>query len=422
MLYKRFNPVHFSCQIILKYFMWLSVFMVVSTCVYSPCQASWVWDLSPAIPDDDQDWQVFEKKWDQHWDGKNIDELLQIAVELEKKYPDKIETKLWLGRIYFLKAQFKKKNNLFIFKEIEKLAVQAHKLDKNNVFAFKMLIEVLPYVGDLEYSMEQHGDWIKSQGPLHSGYVVPPLTGNEEWEKTLSLWNSRAGQEFDTITQQGLDAVDRFNRLAEKNPDHIETLAWACRANYDIGQYYTSLGFHEEKALKYYRKAIYFGKKALCINKYYMPAVYWTLISRARLIQEENLFTKAKNVSYLMENGLLGLRENGLYNYYGPSLALSTMITNGGWVAEKGIRMAGISVDVLINQLRLAQVVYPNKLYALYGLADIYAHQGENEEALKVLDVLFSKDPDKDPYIKLENRSVVRFARKLKQEIENKRG
>ena len=298
------------------------------------------------------------------------------------------------------------------------MAVAAHQIDKNNVYAFKMIVNVLPQIGDLDYSLKNYGDWIRSAAPLKSGHVIPPMTGNKEWEDALAMYDKRAGEGFDEISEAGLESIQRFNAIADKNPENILALSWACRVNYDIGQYYSSLNLHYEKGMDYYKKAVFYGEKALKIDPHYLPAGYWTVISRARMIQKESLLVKAKYVTYIMEKGLSGFRENGLYNYYGPSLALATIITNGGWVAEKGIGIAGIHKEVLIRQLQLCEIVYPNKLYALYGLADLYANMGKKNEALKTLDLLFSKNPEADPFIVLENRSVVRFARELKQEIE----
>lgn len=379
--------------------------------------ASWVWDMVPAIPSDDA-WLSFKGKWDQRLDAKKIDEIIQSIETIEKKYPNKLEPKLFLGKAYYYKAQYLKRNNLHLYKKVEALALAAHEIDKENIYAFKILLDVLPYIGDADYWMKHHGEWIKAMSPLESGHVIPAMTGNVEWEKALALYDKRAGDEFDAISAEGLESVNRFNTIADKNPKDLYAQAWACRVNYDIGQYYSSLGLHEKKGIAYYNKAVFYGDKALSIDPHCLPAGYWTVISRARIIQKEPLFIKIKIVPYIMDKGLKGLCENQLYNYFGASLALSTIITNGGWVAEKAIGVAGVHVDVLIRQLQLAQIVYPTKLYALYGLADLYANMGKKEEALKTLDRLFSKNPDADPFMVLENRSVVRFSRELKKKIE----
>ena len=396
-----------------------SVFCIILFIIFcAQAQAAWVWDMVPAIPAYDDSWVVFKEKWAQRLDAKKIDEIIEFLETIEKKHPDKIEPKIFLGKAFFYKAQYKKKNNLDLYKKVEALALAAHEIDKESVYAFKILLDVLPYIGDLDYALKHHGEWIRAAAPLESGHVIPPMTGNAEWEAALALYDKRAGEGFDAISAEGLESVKRFNAIADKNPGDVYALSWACRVNYDIGQYYSSLGLHEKKGIDYYNKSVFYGEKALSINPHSLPAGYWTVISRARIIQKEPLFIKIKIVPYIMDKGLKGLCENQLYNYFGPSLALSTIITNGGWVAEKAIGVAGVHVEVLIRQLELAQIVYPTKLYALYGLADLYANMGKKEEALKTLDILFSKNPDADPFMVLENRSVVRFSRELKENIE----
>ncbi len=149
-----------------------------------------------------------------------------------------------------------------------------------------------------------------------------------------------------------------------------------------------------------------------------IAASYWYTLNLARSIQYKSLLTKAANLKTLVDKGLVGLRENGLYNYYGPTLALSTMITNGGWVAEKGLEMAGIDVQTVLNQLDLAEILYPDKLYALYGKADLYHHLGRNEDALQEIKKIYARgEANTNLYMLLENPSVVRFARELEEEI-----
>ena len=225
---------------------------------------------------------------------------------------------------------------------------------------------------------------------------------------------------MNAFTPEGLEGVQKFNQLADNNPKDILANAWACRVNYDTGQFYTSIGKHEEKGFPYYTLSINYGKKALAIDPNYLPAKYWSTLSQARLIQKKSILYKAQYISFMMENGLFGLREDCLYNYFGHSLALATIITNGGWAAEKGINMAGVEVETLINQLWIAHMAYPTKLYALYGIADLYNYQKERKKAQEVLNMIFSANPDQDPYIALENRAVVRFAKEIQQDLDKK--
>ena len=52
------------------------------------------------IPDYDPMWKEFEIMWEKHWDGKNMDDILTLLHKLEKKYSDRIDPYLWLGKCY----------------------------------------------------------------------------------------------------------------------------------------------------------------------------------------------------------------------------------------------------------------------------------------------------------------------------------
>lgn len=382
---------------------------------------AWEWNTTPDIPGYDTRWQRFEDMWDNRCERKNIDAMIDLVQQLETDHPDKIEPKLWLGKLFTLKGKYLKKDGADYFKKAEGYAQKAHQIDPENIIALKILLDALPYIGDLDYALSKHGPWIKSAVPLKTGYEVPPMTGNSDWEEAVSLWNQRAGGGFDEITAAGLEAVKKFNRLAEKSPEDILANAWACRANYDIGQYYSSIGRHEEKGFAYYHDSIKYGNLALLLDPYYLPARYWSMLSQARMLQDESILTKARYVNKMIADSTFGLREDSLYNYYGYTLAIASMITNGGWAAKEGLSLAGIEVQTLINQLRLAQVVYPTKFYVLYSLADLYFYLKEEKKAQEVLEKIFSLDPDMDPLIKLESRSVVRFSRELQEKINLKK-
>lgn len=396
---------------------------ILATCLLmcTTVQADWAWNTQPPIPDNDARWNQFKTMWTCHWDGENLDDMIGLAQSLETDYPNAIEPKLWLGKLHVLKGKYLKSKGLSDLKKAEAYAVSAHKLDRDNIIAFKILIDALPFIGDIDYAMANHGEWIKKEAPLKTDYVIPPMTGDALWEEAIALWKQRAGDHFDEITPQGLESIKKFNALAEANPKSVTANSWACRVNYDIGQYYSSIDEHESKGFPYYNDSIKYGKRALALDPHYLPAGYWSTLSQARLIQKKSILTKAKYVNFMITNGLLGLREDSLYSSYGHTLALAITITNGGWAAQKGINMAGITLEMLINQLALASVVYPTKLYALYGLADIYHYSDEDEKAQEILDRIFSMDPDMDPFITLENRGVVRFARKIQEDIDSKR-
>jgi tetratricopeptide (TPR) repeat protein len=100
-------------------------------------------------------------------------------------------------------------------------------------------------------------------------------------------------------------------------------------------------------------------------------------------------------------------------------VTLGTMITNGGWVTEKGMGLAGVSLELDMNALELAEILNPCYYYIPYCRADILAYQGQYREALEILDRLLARDPNEEPRIP-ENRYFLKFAKTLRDDIERK--
>jgi len=61
-------------------------------------------------------------------------------------------------------------------------------------------------------------------------------------------------------------------------------------------------------------------------------------------------------------------------------LCLGTMVTNGGWVTEKGMVIASINLDIEMNGLEQSEILYPDYLYIPYARADILAYKGKKTE------------------------------------------
>jgi tetratricopeptide (TPR) repeat protein len=93
------------------------------------------------------------------------------------------------------------------------------------------------------------------------------------------------------------------------------------------------------------------------------------------------------------------------------------MITNGGWVTEKGMQLTGITLETELDQLELAEILYPDYFYIPYAKADVLAYKGRKDEALMILEKLLARNPDANKVIAPENRCFQRMAQQLCEEI-----
>ncbi|MCD6569789.1 MAG: hypothetical protein J7L53_03710 [Deltaproteobacteria bacterium] len=386
--------------------------LILFLCVFACPALAGVWDIELPHPDYDPLWSKVTDLWENHWDGKNIDEIITALHELEKKYPDKVETYLWLGRAYYLKGQWKKKDRLDNYKKSEMYALKAHTIDETNITALKILVDTLPNYADKQYLMTHYGEWVKKVTPLPIGRALPELEPSDEWIKAMKNWDQRGDIE------KGKAAVEIFKQIADKNPANGLAQIWASRSLYYLGEYHTSIGQHKTKAVPYYKEGMTYGERALKILPYSIPAHYWLELNLARSVQYTSLFNKARHFKPLLDHILFCSRENGLYYYCGPTLTLATMITNGGWVTEKGMRLTGHTLEMEMNSLDIAEILYPNYFYIPYGKADILAYLGRKQEAREVLDRLFARDPDANKFNAPDNRCTLRLAKELLDEIE----
>lgn len=379
--------------------------------MFARIASAFVWEIELPLPDYDPKWDDVKTLWQDRWENEDNNQITALLHQLEMQYPGRVEPLVWLARMYCIEGHENKKHRQENYKTVEVYAAKALAIDKDNLVAMKILIDTLPNIENLEYTLEKYGQWIRSAAPLPVGRLVPDMEEMARWGEAITLWNHRLNLEM------GARAIILFNKIADEHPDNVNAQIWASRANYDIGQYYTSIDKHVEKAMDFYNTGRHYGERALELDRHSVPAHYWYQLNLARSIQYKSLITKARYLTTLLDHMNFCMQENGLYNYYGPTLALATMITNGGWVAEKGMYLGGVNVEIVLNALDLAEVLYPSKLYVLYGKADILAYKGRKDEALQVLENLFARDPDSNPYIMLENQSVLNFARDLYDEI-----
>jgi len=94
---------------------------------------------------------------------------------------------------------------------------------------------------------------------------------------------------------------------------------------------------------------------------------------------------------------------------FGPVLTLGVIISNGGWVAEQGMKMT-------LNAMDIAEILYPEHFTAPFIKADILASKGKKEEARAILEELLARNPDdfpQPPY----NLSFYRMAKTLYADI-----
>ncbi len=360
----------------------------------------WVWGMLPTTPTYDVRWQQMDELWQDHWDGKNLNTIVKLAQELETAYPDKPEPKIWLSRTYFAKASHSRINRYENFATAEEYAEKALNTDPQNIYAFKNLMAAAAYAGGRDYVLGKYGRWIKTLAPLPSGYVLPVFDSYPEWPAFKQLYDGRHNN-----INSGLQALTLIEALAGKHQDDYLIQSWASRVNYDLGNYYY---YRQDPAsMNHYQRARDFGEKAVKLNENYPPSRYWYILSVARCIEFKPLAVKAQYVMPMTKHNLFCGTENPLYNYFGPGLALATMITKGGWATEKGMQIIGVNLEQAINMLEIAEIIYPTKFYVYYGHADVLNYQGRNDEALAVIRKVTGLDPTADPYLTLENQGVL---------------
>lgn len=375
--------------------------------------APWAWGIAPPFPAYDPAWQEVRDLWDRHWDGANTDELISKVQALEKRYPDKPEPALWLARLYLYRGDTQRRHKRENYQTAARYAVQAHRLDRKDRTALKILACTMPSIESTSSALRTHDEWIREAAPLPEGWIVPEMQG-ETWEQAITLFKDRPQDH-----RKGLQALALFNRIANERPRDGLAQTWASFANYDIGEYYTALGEHETKALPYYKAGMVYGQKALKLEPHSVPAHFWYQCNLARSIQYTSLLNKARYLNPLLKHMVFCAHEDYFYNYFGPCLALSTMITNGGWVTEKGMAMAGVSLESVYRTLEWAEILFPHNLCILYARADILAYQGKKQEAIKLCEEILRRKPDESPYSTMGNMNNQRFTHALYERLKH---
>jgi tetratricopeptide (TPR) repeat protein len=229
------------------------------------------------------------------------------------------------------------------------------------------------------------------------------------WDTFKTLWLARIDIE------KGKAAVAMAERMAREHPADGLAQTWASRANYYIGQYFTSIDEHD-KGIIYYKQGIAYGSKARELLPNSVPANYWYMLNLSRSIQFTSFANKARYLKSILDPLYFCSKENSIYFFCGPVISLATIVTNGGWIAEKGMSFVNITLEMDLNGLEIASILFPHYYYIPYAWADVLAYKGKKAEALAILEKIIASDPNIDPLFP-ENHIFIRMAKRLYADI-----
>jgi tetratricopeptide (TPR) repeat protein len=379
--------------------------MVLSTCVYG-----FSWDPQPPIPNyDPPRWQKVKTLWEKHYGGDNLGELIATLSSLKETYPSKIEPILLLAKAHYLHARYISQNRIEHFDKAEKYAYQACKMDPKNLYALTTLIETICYSRDHDYIFSKYGTLIRSYAPIKDTTDALPDMKYPGWDTFKTLWLARIDIE------KSKAAVAIAERMATENPTDGLAQTWASRANYYIGQYFTSIDEHD-KGIIYYKQGIAYGRKARELLPNSVPANYWYMLNLSRSIQFTSFANKARYLKSILDPLYFCSKENSIYFFCGPVISLATIVTNGGWITEKGMSFVNITLEMDLNGLEIASILFPHYYYIPYAWADVLAYKGKKAEALAILEKIIASDPNIDPLFP-ENHIFIRMAKRLYNDI-----
>lgn len=369
------------------------------------------WDYSLPIPLNDPLWEKVKMQWADHYTKKDVDGLIETLKVLQNKYPDKVEPYLWLGKVYYLKGKLNKNNRVENYKLSEDYAAKAIDLDTKNVNARKILFTSASAYKDFNTIIDKYlPESEKESYTFPVGRALPELAASDMWDEAIKYWDMR--EKIESAEK----AVELFKKIADSQPDNVLAKIWVTRAIYYLGYYYTSIDQHE-KGLPYYKEGIEYGKKALALDPNSVPAHYWRQVNLSRSIQTTNLLNKARNLKPIMNHLVFTANENPTYFYNGPVLSIATIILHGGWVAEKGMGMAGYNMEAVITGVNLGVIAYPSYLYSHFAKAQVLAHIGEKDQAIRILNNILTMDPYRNKYHAPENLCVKRLVKKFLAEM-----
>lgn len=384
--------------------------VAMALCLICPSMlfAESAWDLTIPLPSNDPVWEDVKKIWDDHWDGKNIDQLIDTLYRIEETHGDAVETHLWLSRACYLKARYHKKNRADYLKKSESHAVKALSIDPHSIAGMKLLITSVSSYADLDYIKKTYGPFFMDKLPVPIGRALPEMD-LPEFGAALKQWDQR-----DKI-EKGEEAVALFKKIADENPKNALAQTWVARGNYYLGYYYISLG-QDKRALPFFIEGDRYGQKAIALAPNEVPANYWRQLNLARSIQNANILVKAGHMKPIMDHLVLTANENMTYFYCGPLISTATIIEKGGWVAEKGLGLAGYTMETVKAGLELAVLAFPTYFYTHFARAEVFYHLGKKEEAKSILTRMIAMDPYQNQWHAAENLCAQRLAKTFLEE------
>lgn len=381
---------------------WACVFcLLIFTAVNAFSQDAW--EMNFPLPDDNPLWREVAELWEKHWDGKNIDEMVGVLHRLEAAQPDSPAVHLWLSQGYYLKARHQEKERVESLKQAESYAAKALALDGSDMTAMKLLITAVSSYADMDYIKKKYAATWAAKLPAPVGRALSELD-MPEFKMAMADWDARADVE------KGKKAVAVFKQIADTHPKNLLAQTWVARGNYYLGYYYISLGEHDA-ALPYFKEGNAYGGKALAIDPHFVPAHYWRQLNLARSIENANILVKARYLSPIMDHLVFTANENTTYFYCGPLISTATIIEKGGWVAEKGLGLAGYTIDTVAMGLELAVIAYPTYFYTYFAKAEVLYHIGRKSDAKALMGYILNINPWQNPYHGPENICVQRLAK-----------
>jgi len=370
-----------------------------------------VWDLDLPYQGDNPEWVRVKQLWDGHWDGQGLDDIASGVTRILEREPDMVEPYLWLSKTYYLKARWSRRDRQTNLRQAEIYAARAHDVDPGNMTALKLIVDTMAFSGDTVYTMARYGDWIRGGSPFPVAEALPSLGPSQKSKDFYRLWAQR-----DKI-EKGLAAVEVLKGLAAASPQDALTQLWVSRVYCYLGLYYTSQGNQDKKALACYQQGMRYGENALKLMPYSVPARYWQARNLSGWLNGAGMFKRMRYSPRILEHLLFCSRENALYHYSGPALDMGMLMVQGDWLTRQRVKKTGITPQVALCMLDLSAIVYPDCLEIPYVKARLLSHEGRNEEAVKIVERLLTRNPDSDRFMAPENHCYRRMARRFLSEI-----
>jgi len=380
--------------------------------------AASMWEADPPMLAGDPQWDKVKDLWKDHYDGKNLDELIAILTPLKDKTPDKVEPYLCLARAHYLHARYINKDKAGHFAKSENYAVQALKIDPNNNFAIRALMDTLIWSRDRNYIFSKYGELLKAKGRIKLGDPCPVpdyMIGNYPESATFKkLWAERGDME------KLKACIPLIEKMADAHPNDIYLQMWASYVDYYIGEVHTSYGLeeHNTKGIPYYKRGLAYARKAMKLDPKNYLANYCVVMNQSRIIQFTSLMNKARYLMDFVTPLLYATKENCSLFFFNPFVILGNTLIYGGWVTEKGFGMANINKQMVFTALEITEMVYPEFMFTPQVRAELLYTMGNKKEAMAILTKLLARDPGANKLVP-ENQTYYRIAKGFYEDIQS---